>query len=185
MTTHAMLTPLRMHTIARATRCSSVTAGAARRGAGVVGVIGCAEANALSTKTKPKWAAHAASKSKLIRHSHRANRAATPQRPSAMMGNTNTKGKGRQPQQQSMGVGGAGSYNKSPIDLKINRKKRNRWARVSQLMQEEETREMWGAYRINTYATAERYSLSELAVGRAVQDESRCIAIESAPGCKP
>lgn len=42
-------------------------------------------------------------------------------------------------------------------------KKQNRWTRVSQLMMEEATADIWGAYRINTYATAQRYSLSLLA----------------------
>lgn len=42
-------------------------------------------------------------------------------------------------------------------------KKQNRWTRVSQLMEEDATADIWGACRINTYATAERYSLSVLA----------------------
>jgi len=48
--------------------------------------------------------------------------------------------------------------------ISSNRKMQNRWERVSQLMREEATRDMWGAFRINTYATAGRYSLAELAV---------------------
>ena len=80
------------------------------------------------------------SSSKLRRRS-----AAKPRPISAVLDNANTRG-------------GSSASRFRPVA-----KKANRWQRVSQLMMEEATADLWGAYRINTYATAQRYSLSELA----------------------
>lgn len=171
-----------MNTVCRftASRHGSVARGVPPRGVGVV--VGCDDAFSSSspgrnTQQTVRGASRVALSSRggaraiplFIRPSSFSDRSKLRRRaamppPCAVLGGDKTvKVRNKNKKSDETDSDNNSSSNASSSRFRPIAKKQNRWTRVSQLMEEEATADIWGAYRINTYATAERYSLSLLA----------------------